>query len=184
LEFSPTLPGPDWIRHWLGDEYFVSVAEAFFDKSSHRVLDDAMFAKFTDALRTQNLPRPHGLVFSELPITDSALEHLDEFPKLTSLHILNCPGVTDAGLRNVKSLKNLRRLDLRNTAITDKGLANLSGLTELRELSLSGTSVSESGLPHLEKLTNLEWLGLSNTAVTTNGRESLEQHLPKCVITW
>jgi hypothetical protein len=46
MEFSPTLPGPDWIRRWLGDEYFVSVAEAFFDKSSHRALDDAMFAEF------------------------------------------------------------------------------------------------------------------------------------------
>ena len=29
MEFSPTLPGPKWLRRRVGDEYFVNVAEAF-----------------------------------------------------------------------------------------------------------------------------------------------------------
>jgi Leucine-rich repeat (LRR) protein len=184
MEFSPTLPGPDWVRSRLGAEYFVGVAEAFFDKQSHRVLDDAMFAEFIAAVRSQDLPRPHGLVFSELPITDATLKRLDEFPNLTSLHVVDCLGITDTGLRALKSLKKLRRLDLRGTSTTDNGLSNLSALTELRELSLSRTSVSDSGLTHLENLTNLEWLALSDTAVTIGGVRKLKKHLPRCEMSW
>ncbi|HEY3394530.1 MAG TPA: hypothetical protein VGK58_17600 [Lacipirellulaceae bacterium] len=184
MEFSPVLPGPNWIRRRLGEEYFVSVVEAFFDKPSHRVLDDAMFAEFVDSLRSQGLPRPPGLVFSELPITDVTIQRLDEFPDLRSLHILHCPGVTDAGLQTLGSLKKLRRLDLRGTSITDQGLANLSTLIQLRELALSQTSVSDGGLVHLKPLTNLEWLALSNTAVTGDGVKTLKQHLPKCEMSW
>lgn len=184
LDFSPTLPGPDWLRHRLGDEYFVSVAEAFFDKSSHRVLDDAMFMEFTDAIRSHNLPRPRGIVLSELPITDSTLKELATFSDLTSLHILNCPSVTDGGLHHVQTLKKVRRLDLQGSSITDQGLIYLSGLTELRELSLSRTSVSNAGLTHLEKLTNLEWLALSNTSVTSDGAKALKLHLPNCELSW
>jgi hypothetical protein len=84
MDFSPTLPGPAWLRHWLGDEYFV-IVEVFFDKRSHRDLDDAMFAEFTDALRSHDLPRPSGLFFSELPITDAALQQLGELPNLSHL---------------------------------------------------------------------------------------------------
>jgi hypothetical protein len=184
LDFSPVPPGPAWMRRLLGEEYFVNVAEAFFDKSSYRVLDDAMFAEFTGALRRHNLPRPRGLVFSELPITDATLQHLNEFPNLTSLHIVDCSHVTDAGMRQLESLKNLRRLDLRGASITDRGLHYLSGLGELRELSLSRTSVSDAGLGYLEKLTNLEWLALSDTAVTIDGAKALKRHLPKCKMSW
>jgi Leucine-rich repeat (LRR) protein len=184
LEFSPELPGPTWMRRWLGDEYFVTVEEAFFDKASHRVLDDAMFAEFANALRQQHLPRPTGLEFSELPITDATIVKLAEFPELRSLHIVYCKGLTDGGLETVGLLTNLRRLDLRGTGITDRGLAYLSGLVELRELSLSHTAISDSGLSDLEALTNLEYLRLSDTAVSADGRKSLQRQLPKCQITW
>jgi hypothetical protein len=184
MEFSPTLPGPKWLRRLIGDEYFVSVAEAFFDKPSHRVLNDGMFAEFADALQSQNLPRPRGLVFSDLPITDVTLQRLGEFPELKSLHIVDCPGVTDAGLQSLKSLTKLRRLDLRGTSISDHGLKNLSTLTDLRELALSHTSVSDDGLIHLEPLRNLEWLALDNTAVTSHGAKSLKEYLQKCQMSW
>jgi Leucine-rich repeat (LRR) protein len=184
MEFSPELPGPDWLRRLLGEEYFVSVAEAFFDKGSHRVLDDAAFAEFNEKLRSSDLPRPLGLVFSELPITDSTLQRLREFPDLRSLHILNCPKVSDAGLQSLTSLKKLRRLDLRGTSITDRGLASLSTLTELRELALSDTGISDFGLLHIASITNLQWLAMSNTGVTPDGAKRLKQHLPNCEMSW
>lgn len=183
-DFSPQLPGSDWLRHWLGDEYFVSVSEAFFDKRSHRVLDDAMFLEFTGALRSRNLPRPTGLVFSELPFTDAALEELSAFPELTSLHIINCPGITDAGLKHIAVLTKLRRLDLRGSSISDQGLDQLANLKELRELSLKRTAVSDDGLVHLEELKNLQWLALSDTSVTSNGTNGLRKHLPNCEMSW
>jgi internalin A len=124
------------------------------------------------------------LVFSELPITDSTLQRLREFPNLRSLHILNCPKVSDAGLQSLTSLKKLRRLDLRGTSITDRGLASLSTLTELRELALSDTGISDFGLLHIASITNLQWLAMSNTGVTPDGAKRLKQHLPNCEMSW
>ena len=184
MEFSPTLPGPEWLRHRIGEEYFVSVAEAFFDKPSHRVLDDTMFLDFTASIRSQNLPRPRGLVFADLPITDAALTNLSTFPHLTSLHIINCPNVTDAGLEHIESLTKLRQLDLRGSSITDRGLVRLSNLKELRELSLMRTAVTDDGLAHLDELTNLEWLALSDTSVTIEAAKTLRQRLPNCEMSW
>ena len=184
MEFSPMLPGPKWLRKRLGDEYFVRVAEACFDKSSHRVLDDAMFHDFVDTIQSQNLPRPRGLVFSGLPITDAALNELSTFPDLTSLHIINCPNVTDSGLEHIASLKKLRRLNLRGTSITDRGLVQLSNLKELRELSLKKTLVTDNGVANLETLNNLEWLALGDTSVTIEVGKTLRQHLPKCEMSW
>ena len=184
MEFSPTLPGPDWLRRRIGDEYFVEVAEAFFDKSSHRVLDDATFHQFVGVIRSQNLPTPRGLVFADLPITDAALQELSVFTDLTSLHIINCPRVTDSGLEYVESLNKLRRLDLRGTSITDDGLARLSKLRDLRELSLKRTAVTDDGLSHLEGLTALQWLVLGDTSVTIDAIRKLRQHLPNCEMSW
>ena len=141
MEFSPTLPGPKWLRKRIGDEYFVSVAEAFFDKPSHRVLDDASFAELIARLRSQALPMPRGIAFSDLPITDVVMKELGRFSDITSLHIVNCSGVTDAGLKHINTLKRLRRLDLKGSSITDRGLLHLSNMTELKELRLSDTSV-------------------------------------------
>ena len=183
-DFSPTLPGPDWLRNRIGDEYFVNVAEAFFDKPSHRVLDDAMFLEFAESVRSHDLSRPRGLVFADLPITDAGLEGLSTFPDITSLHILNCPNVTDEGLKCIEPLSNLRRLNLSGSGITDQGLTHLSDLVELRELSLKRTAISDDGLSHLSELANLEWLSLSNTSVTNDAINALRKRLPKCDMSW
>ena len=182
-DFCPALPGPVWLRKCIGDEYFVNVAEAFFfDKSSHRVLDDAMLLDFAEAIRAQTLPRPRGLVFADVLVTDVGLTSLSTFPDLTSLHIINCPDVTDAGLMHIELLTKLRRLDLRGSSVTDRGLARLSHLKELRELSLKRTAVTDGGLAHLVGLTNLKWLGLSDTSVTIAAIKTLKQRLPNCAI--
>jgi hypothetical protein len=184
LDFSPTLPGPEWLRKRLGSEYFVEVVELLFDKGSHRVLDDAMFREFTGSIRSRNLPRVRGLVFGELPITDAALKELSTFPELTSLHITSCPGVTDQGLAEVGRLTKLRRLDVGFCSINGEGLVHLAKLNNLRELSLKRTGVSDDDLHHLEGLDQLEWLSLSDTQVTPEGIDKLSGKLPNCQIGW
>src|SRR5262245_54175714 len=47
--------------------------------------------------------------------------------------------VTDAGLAQLATLKNLQRLHLEKTGIGDAGLANLKSFAELRYLNLYGT---------------------------------------------
>ena len=179
-----TLPGPDWLRRRIGDEYFVEVVEVLFDPGSSRVLNDATFAEFCDAIRSQNLPRPKGLVFEDLPISDTSLAELAAFPNLTWLHLHSCPGVTDEGLKFVGELHHLRILNLHRCSITNRGVAELAQLYELRELSLAQTSVTDEGLQHLKGLKRLEYLSLSGTSVSSAGRKELKKHIPNCSITW
>ena len=66
--------------------------------------------------------------------------------------------VTDAGLKHVKGLTQLRDLYLDETKITDAGLEDLRGLTELRTLCLGDTQVTDAGLANLKGLTQLQEL--------------------------
>ena len=97
-------------------------------------------------------------------------DDLTNFAEMTSVEELNLSGnwITDAGLRHLERLKNLRSLDLGDQQegqprITDLGVAHLSGLTELHRLELRGSLVTAVGLEKLRGLTKLEYLGISNT---------------------
>ena len=113
---------------------------------------------------------------------DAQLEALK--PVSDQLFWLNLGGtaVTDAGLKQLSGLKNLRRLHLEKTAISDEGLAALKGLAELRYLNLYGTKVSDKGLAALTGLKNLENLYLWQTPVTDAGAAELQKALPKVKI--
>ncbi|MFV1995562.1 MAG: c-type cytochrome domain-containing protein [Verrucomicrobiales bacterium] len=81
--------------------------------------------------------------------------------------------VTDKGLAQLKTMKNLERLYLQNTAVTDKGLDHLGGLAELRYLNLYGNAVGDSGARKLGALKHLEKVFLWQTKVTEKGAASL-----------
>lgn len=179
---DPTLPGPDWLRHRIGQEYFVDVVEAIFVESRGRDLDDDGFAEFADAAKSQSLPVPQAFAFDRVLITDRTMECLGNFTHLTSLYVVRCPGVTDAGIQHLSNLTRLRFLNLMATSITDDGLAHLSKLTNLVELTLSNTSVSDAGLHHLYSLDNLEVLDLSETEVSNDAIRSLVKRFPDCTI--
>jgi hypothetical protein len=76
---------------------------------------------------------------------------------LTKLHNLrgldlSYTKVTDAGLKELASLKQLRWLELRHTAVTDAGLKELKGLVRLEHVYL-GTDMrtTAAGTRELEK---------------------------------
>jgi hypothetical protein len=56
-------------------------------------------------------------------------------------------------------------LSLSNTAMTDAGLRQVASLTQLRQLYIAGTKVSASGLAALGTLQHLETLDITATAV-------------------
>lgn len=91
--------------------------------------------------------------------------------------------VTDRGLRALKTLPNLSRLDLRGTAVTDAGLKDVGALPNLVWLDVSGTGVTDAGLKELARASNLVYLNLLNTRVTEAGVKGLKQSLPRCWIT-
>jgi hypothetical protein len=59
---------------------------------------------------------------------------------------LNSTGVTDAGLKELAKLTNLRALNLQKTEVTDAGLRALAGLKNLQSLDLFGTAVTDDGV--------------------------------------
>ena len=113
---------------------------------------------------------------------DAQLESLK--PVVEQLFWLNLGGtaVTDAGLKQLSGLKNLRRLHLEKTAVGDDGMAALAGLGELRYLNLYSTKVTDKGLGAIAGLKKLENLYLWQTQVTDAGAAELQKALPKVKI--
>ena len=60
--------------------------------------------------------------------------------------------VTDAELKELAPLKNLRKLDLNGNMFTGAGLKHLAPLEKLQELDLSRTSVGDAGLKELARI--------------------------------
>nr|MCU0703867.1 hypothetical protein [Fimbriiglobus sp.] len=73
--------------------------------------------------------------------------------------------------------KNLKTLDLMDTAVTDKGVDSLLALTKLEELNLSGTKVTDAGVKRLLQLEGLKLLQLNNTKVTAAAIGMMEEEL-------
>jgi hypothetical protein len=69
-----------------------------------------------------------------------------------------------------------------NTKINDAGLRHLKPLSKLRRLELNGTNITDAGLVYLKRLSQLETLDLWETQVTDDGVKKLQQALPKCKI--
>ena len=69
-------------------------------------------------------------------------------------------------------------LDLSNTQVTDASLKELAGLKQLRTLNLSNTQVTDAGLKELAGLKQLQTLYLYRAQVTDAGVRKLKKALP------
>ncbi len=130
-------------------------------------------------LRKGGLPGPlpavgvqFGLDFAGTSLTDAGLKELKELKNLTAL-VLLATQVTDAGLIELKELKNLSSLDLSETHVADAGLKELKELKNLSSLHLRSTKVTGAGLKELKELKNLSELALSDTQLTDAGLKDL-----------
>ena len=119
-------------------------------------------------------------------ISDKDFAHLKRLTKLKTLDLSSFFGnenVTDAGLEQLKDLKQLQMLSVIKLNITDAGLQHLKQHPALKDLYLQNTKITDAGLEHLKGLSNLEALHLEETKVTDAGVKSLQEALPKCKIT-
>jgi mono/diheme cytochrome c family protein len=91
---------------------------------------------------------------------------------------LDGANISDAAMKHVGALTNLRKLHLSNTPITDAGIAQLAGLQELRSLNLFATGITAEGLKSLASLTKLKNIYLYKTSVSGSEYESLRALLP------
>jgi hypothetical protein len=137
--FDP--PGPTWLRHLLGENFFAAVVEVNLTSSS---LTDAGLEhlKGLTQLRTLNL--------IGTPVTDAGLEHLKGLTQLEELDLCGTE-VTDTSMEYLKGLRQLRTLCLFGRPITDAGLVRLMGLARLQTLDLRGTWVTVEGVKRLQQ---------------------------------
>ncbi len=91
-------------------------------------------------------------------------------------------GLKNAGLKELKDLKQLTTLYLNSTQVTNEGLKELKHLEKLTTLSLGVTQVTDAGLKELKHLKQLTSLKLDHTKVTDAGVKELQAALPHCKI--
>jgi YHS domain-containing protein len=115
-------------------------------------------------------------------IDDAALESLKGVADQVVWLNLGGTAVTDAGLKALAGLKNLRRLHLERTGTGDAGVEHLKGLADLQYLNLYGTKVTDAAVASLSGLKKLKSLYLWQTAVTEAGAETLKKALPGCYV--
>jgi hypothetical protein len=112
-------------------------------------------------------------------MTDAMLSRIADLDHITTLRLDGSKQLTDAGLRHLVRMPQLRELDVGGTAITDAGLEALRSLPELRTFSAWGTRVSDTGAAHLAHCHQLERIDLAFTATgdgliaTLAGKEHL-----------
>lgn len=99
--------------------------------------------------------------------TDSGMEKLKAFPHIQSLQIVGA--VTDAGMKHVKGLSQLRELLLQGVPITDAGVAHVEDMSELRTLDLAATRITDHGLEHFKGLRQLQLLSIWGNQITDTG---------------
>jgi hypothetical protein len=169
----------DCFRDVTGIDYLLNLS---YTKVTEKGL--AKLASFPGA---RLVPR---LELDELPIGDSGLLTLPQFPNLVGVSLVGTK-ITDRGLKVLCGLSSLRELDLSACrGVTAAGLAELRSvplhqlslryqasatdavceaigqIKTLRQLHLTGTTVSNEGIARLTALADLQLLMLNETKVT------------------
>jgi internalin A len=105
-------------------------------------------------------------------VTDAGLKELKELKQLTSLN-LGATKVTAAGVKELKELKQLTSLDLTWTWGTAAVLKELKDFKQLTSLNLAAGGVTNASLKELKDLKQLTSLNLNFTGVTDAGMKEL-----------
>lgn len=122
--------------------------------------------------------RPRGVWFAGA--TARGFSFLRDLPTLESASFVSCPGVSDADLAALATLRRLELVCLIRTPVTNEGLAHLARLPRLKILQLRGTEIDDRALPHLERLGALEELDVFDTQISRAGVAALVRALPGC----
>ncbi len=164
---------PEWLRRWIGEDYFTSVAEVLISGEPPYHQDPRLPAislmSEEDVSTLGGLVRLREVNLIDVPITD---QNLKDFGRLTSLEFLafNADHVSDAGVAHLGGLTGLKKLRFYGDGpnnITDVGMRSLRNLHRLTQLIIGGAHLTDSGLEHLVGLPALEQLSLSHSPFTS-----------------
>ena len=110
-----------------------------------RAMTDLGLRHYLAAIR-----HPKSLILSSWEVTDAGLKELDQLAELRELFLIGTQ-VTDAGLKDLANMKQLRSLALGRTQVTDAGLEPIKGMTQLRDLYLTDLKVSPAAVSALKR---------------------------------
>jgi ankyrin repeat protein len=137
--------------------------------------DDGFTASTRDwdaAVELINAKRVSGLD-AHGQMTDAVLERISALPHLTSLRLGGSKALTDAGVRHLARMAQLRHLDLSGTQVTDAGLRALRELADLEHVSLAWTHVTDAGIGNLSNCERLARVNLTGTHTGDGAIEAL-----------
>lgn len=124
------------------------------------------------------IPNLRKLVIAAGTIEMTEAKAIGETASLTTLAVGGTK-LGDGEISYFKKLKDLKHLDLMDTALTDAGLKTVLELTKLEELNLSGTKVTNDGAKKLLALEKLKLVQLNHSKVTREGIDAMEEVLKK-----
>lgn len=130
----------------------------------------AMLGTLREMGMLHTLPQAASAVRDVRPASD------DEIVRLELYHI----PLTDAGLKELVSLKNLADLRLQCARVTEAGLRELARLPKLTTLFLLQIKLTDAMLKEVAKIKSLTTLGLYESKYSPAALVDLQQTLPKC----
>lgn len=86
--------------------------------------------------------------------------------------------ITDVELAVIASMKNVRRVDLRNTSATDQFLTTIKSLSQLEYLNLVGTNITGNGLGQLVSIKSLKRVYCWKTKILKSDIDNIRSQRP------
>ena len=111
------------------------------------------------------------------------LKTLRSLPNLRRLDV-EYNSVSPEFLQTIGSLSKLESLDLQETGISDDDLASIASLANLRNLRLSDHRITDAGLVHLAAMQKLRILAIRFCSVNGPGLAHLPQSLHSLELRW
>ena len=109
-------------------------------------------------------------------MTDDLLKEVSRIGHITKLRLGNSKALTDAGIKHLVHMPQLRVLDISSTAVTDEGLGVLRDLPNLEALSLMQTAVSDAGVTNVAHCKQLKRLNVMWTRTGDGVLRALAGH--------
>jgi len=127
-------------------------------------------------LQELNLSRCYG-------VTDGGFQDIKRLAALRQLSLRGIP-LSGTGLAQLGGMGKLAVLRLNETGVDDDALRRLAALNlkNLARLEFRQTLITDAAVEHLRKLTGLRNLDVRETGVTPSAAKRLAEALPKCKI--
>lgn len=118
------------------------------------------------------------LVVEERPISEAEISQLATLEQNLEQLLIDAGGVSDASMKTIGRLSNLRHLRIRHSDISDQGITNLlagAELPSLQILNLPHSSLTAAGITQLAKLPQLRQLRIGGRQIDDHAVELISQ---------